>query len=118
MRINCWLLFGMLLSTSVLAQQATKAPGTVSSSSATSTTVVTNAATSATTNAPSSKAGKKKSNAKSPKKKANKPKPLPAATELKTVPLIPGPATVQASNVNVRAQAKLNSEVVGRASKG
>jgi len=34
------------------------------------------------------------------------------------VPLVAGPATVVASNVNVRGQAKLKSEVVGRLNKG
>ncbi|PWU08949.1 MAG: hypothetical protein C5B50_28545 [Verrucomicrobia bacterium] len=114
MKRNLLLLLGTMLSASVLARQATNAPGAVSSTSATTTTVVTNAATPAKTNAPASKAVKKKS---APKKKAAK-KPLPAAKELKTVPLVPGPATVQASNVNVRAQAKLKSEVVARVSKG
>ncbi len=38
--------------------------------------------------------------------------------ELKTVPLVPGPAVVVASNVNVRGQAKLKSEVVTRVTKG
>jgi uncharacterized protein YgiM (DUF1202 family) len=34
------------------------------------------------------------------------------------VPLVAGPATVVASNVNVRGQAKLKSEVVTRITKG
>ena len=38
--------------------------------------------------------------------------------ELKTVPLVPGPAVVVASNVNVRGQAKLKSEVLTRLTKG
>jgi uncharacterized protein YgiM (DUF1202 family) len=38
--------------------------------------------------------------------------------ELKTVPLLAGPALVVASNVNVRGQAKLRSEVVTRITKG
>ena len=46
---------------------------------------------------------------------AKKKAPLP---ELKTVPLVPGPATVVASHVNVRGQAKLKSEVVTRLTKG
>ena len=44
-----------------------------------------------------------------------KAEPLP---ELKTTPLVPGPAMVVASNVNVRGQAKLKSEVVTRITKG
>ena len=40
------------------------------------------------------------------------------APELRTVPLVAGPAMVVASNVNVRGQAKLKSEVVTRVTKG
>jgi uncharacterized protein YgiM (DUF1202 family) len=80
----------------------------------------------AKTNAPAVKAGKKKAGKKkaekAPEKKAvaksavAKKKAL--APELKTVPLMAGPAVVVASNVNVRGQAKLKSEVVTRITKG
>ena len=75
----------------------------------------------AKTNAPAAKAGKKKAAKKqaekAPAKKAvaKKKEALP---ELKTVPLVAGPAMVVASNVNVRGQAKLKSEVVTRVTKG
>jgi SH3-like domain-containing protein len=50
-------------------------------------------------------------------KKGTAKKSAPRTAELRTVPLIPGPATVGANNVNVRGQAKLRSEVVARLSK-
>ena len=71
------------------------------------------APTTAKTNAPAAKAGKKKA----AKKKAVAKKKAPAP-ELMTVPLVAGPAMVVASNVNVRGQAKLKSEVVTRITKG
>ncbi len=78
----------------------------------------------ANTNAPSAKAAKKKAakkGAKAAQKKSVKKaaaKKKEAMPELKTVPLVAGPATVVASNVNVRGQAKLKSEVVTRVTKG
>jgi SH3-like domain-containing protein len=81
----------------------------------------------AKTNAPAVKAGKKKAGKKkaekAPEKKAAVSKKAVAkkkapAPELKTVPLVAGPAVVAASNVNVRGQAKLKSEVVTRITKG
>ena len=71
--------------------------------------------------APAAKTGKKKAAKKkapkAPEKKAVAKKRAPAV-ELKTVPLVAGPAMVVASNVNVRGQAKLKSEVVTRITKG
>ena len=51
---------------------------------------------------------------KTPKKQTAKKK----EPELRTVPLVAGNAVVVASNVNVRGQAKLNSEVITRLNKG
>jgi uncharacterized protein YgiM (DUF1202 family) len=79
------------------------------------------ATSTANTNAPAAKTGKKKAAKKkaqkAPEKKAVAKKRVPAL-ELKTVPLVAGPAMVVASNVNVRGQAKLKSEVVTRITKG
>ena len=41
-----------------------------------------------------------------------------AAPELRTVPLLPGPAIVAANHVNVRGQAKLKSEIITRMTNG
>lgn len=53
----------------------------------------------------------------SPPKKATA-KPTTAKPTEPAVALVPGPATVNASNVNVRGQAKLNSERVASVTKG
>lgn len=106
-----------MLSSSLLAQQAGNAPSAAPIENPAPAPVLTNAAApaaTATTEAQTN--GKKKS---APKKKSGKaPAKKAAAAELKTVPLIPGPAIVEANNVNVRGQAKLNSEVVTRLTKG
>jgi uncharacterized protein YgiM (DUF1202 family) len=106
MKMNCWLLFGAMLSTSVLAQQVTNAPpgAPIATSQAAPSTA-------ASTNAPAAKNQKA-----TPAKKTTKKKP--AAAELKTVPLVPGPAVVEANNVNVRGQSKLKSEIVTRLTNG
>jgi uncharacterized protein YgiM (DUF1202 family) len=106
MKMNCWLLFGAMLSTSVLAQQVTNAPP-----GAPIVTPEAAAPAAAGTNAPAAKNHKS-----TPPKKAAKKKP--AAAELRTVPLVPGPAVVEAHNVNVRGQAKLKSEIVSRLTNG
>jgi len=71
-------------------------------------------ATGSVTNAPTAKPAKKKP---AKKKKSTVTKHKNPAAELRTVPLVPGPAVVDANNVNVRGQAKLKSEVVTRLSK-
>jgi uncharacterized protein YgiM (DUF1202 family) len=105
-------IFGMLLSTSLLAQDAatnTAAPIETPAAAA----IITNSAPAAPespTNSPSVKkksAGKKRTPKKSTAKKNT-------SAELRTVPLVAGPAVVDANHVNVRGQARLNSEVVTR----
>jgi len=93
------LIFTALVSTSLMAQTVTNPPAAPP---------IESKAISTTTNPPAKKAAKKKAVAK---KKASAPRPV-------TVPLNPGPATCEANNVNVRGQAKLNSEVVGKLMKG
>jgi uncharacterized protein YgiM (DUF1202 family) len=113
MKNNCWLILGAMLSTSLLAQQATNPTPSAPIETPAAAPAATLAPTTAKTNAPVAKAGKKKAG----KKQAVAKKKAPAP-ELKTVPLVPGPATVVASNVNVRGQAKLKSEIVTRVTKG
>jgi uncharacterized protein YgiM (DUF1202 family) len=64
----------------------------------------------ATTNAPATKSAKKKSKKKSGQKGVAKK----SGSELKTVPLVPGPAVSVATHVNVRGQPKLKSEILTR----
>jgi uncharacterized protein YgiM (DUF1202 family) len=121
MKNNYWLILGAMLSTSLLAQQATNPAPPAPIETPAAAPAATLAPAPAKTNAPAAKAGKKKAakkkaeKAPAPKAVAKKQAPAP---ELKTVPLVPGPAMVVASNVNVRGQAKLKSEVVTRITKG
>ncbi len=116
MKNNCWLIVGAMLSTSLLAQQATNLAPSAPIQTPAPAPATTLAPATAETNAPAAKAAKKKKTAKAPAKKAAAKKaPLP---ELKTVPLVPGPAEVVASNVNVRGQATLKGEVIARVTKG
>jgi uncharacterized protein YgiM (DUF1202 family) len=130
MKMNCWLLFGAMVSTSLLAQPAsnppparvieTPAPATAPAATAAPPVLAPAAAPAAAkTNAPAAKASKKKKSApkKNPESQAAVKKKAPPV-ELKTVPLVAGPAVVAANNVNVRGQAKLKSEVLTRLAKG
>ena len=117
MKLNCWLFFGAMLSTRLLAQQVTNAPPAAPLETPAPAPMATNSlsgATEAGTNAPAAKPSRKKA---APKKKAAAKKKA-AGAELKTVPLVPGPAVVEATRVNIRGQARLKSEVVGRLTKG
>ncbi len=127
MKNNYWLIFGAMLSTSLLAQQATNppAPGPIETpapaAAVTSAPAMTAAPVPAEvkTNAPAAKAGKAKSTPGKKKAPAKQPaKPKAPAAELKTVPLVPGPAVVDAYHVNVRGQASLKGEVLTRLTKG
>ena len=137
MKKNVWLVCGLLLTTSLLAQQATnRTPATVIETPAPAPMVATPVTPAlaaplpaAGTNAPAAKT-KKSGKKKTPKGGAKKPsvkktpvkkpevKPAPAAAELKTVPLVAGPATVIASHVNVRGQGNLKGEVIGHLAQG
>jgi SH3-like domain-containing protein len=125
MKNNCWLILGMMLSTSLLAQQATNPAPAAPIEMPAAAPVAKIAPATTGTKAPAAKAGKKKAAnkkaQKAPQKKAAKKaaaKKKEALPELRTVPLVAGPAVVVASNVNVRGQAKLKSEVVTRITKG
>ena len=124
MKNNCWLILGMMLSTSLLAQQATNPAPAAPIEMPAAAPAATIAPATATTNPPAAKVAKKKA-AKKGEKAAQKKSVKKAAAkkkdmmpELKTVPLVAGPAVVVASNVNVRGQAKLKSEVVAHITKG
>jgi len=121
MKKNCWLIIGAMLSTSLLAQQATNPTPPAPIETPAAAPAATLAPTTTTTNAPAPQAGKKKAGKKkgkkTPPKKGMAKKKAPPP-ELKTVPLVPGPATVVATHVNVRGQPKLKSEIVARVTKG
>jgi len=132
MKKSIWLVLMAAVTASVMAQQVTNTPPTAPMSipPAPTATADTNAAPalSATTNAPAkpkaASAKKKKKTSPKTEAKTTSSKPAAAKTEtkktptLQTVPLTPGPATVIASNVNVRGQARLLGEVVTHVTKG
>jgi uncharacterized protein YgiM (DUF1202 family) len=111
MKKNCWLVPGLMLSTSLLAQPVTNPPP-IGSPPAGST----NATAASGSNAPVTKAAKKKAATKPAKKKA--PAETKSAIAERPIMLSPGPATITGSNVNVRGQARLNSEIVKRLNQG
>ena len=117
MRISNWLSLTALVSASALAQPAAvQTPSTNAAAPAVPPLILTatNVPVSAKTNAPA----KRKTIAKKPVAKKPAAKMPDTASMLRSEPLVPGPATVIASNVNVRGQARLNSEIVTRLTKG
>ena len=112
--MNCWLVFGTMLSTSLLAQQVTNAPpaGAIETPAPAAAASTNGVGASAPSKTPKKKSSSKKKPTKQPSRNKD------AAAQLRTVPLVAGPATVEANHVNVRGQPKLNSEVVTRLSKG
>src|ERR1044072_6889834 len=103
MKLNFGLLLGMMISSSLLAQQVTNAPNAAPMDSAP-------ASTTESTPAPAKSVAKKPA--------AKKPAPRKPFVELKTTPLIPGPAVVSANHVNVRTRAGMSGEVVDRLTNG
>src|SRR6266446_5960712 len=98
MKKNYGLIFGVMISTSLLAQQPTNPPPAPVAPVA---VPATNAA--ADTNAGAARAkSEKKRTAKKKSEKKTAAKKKDAAAELKSLPLVAGPAVVIASNVNVR----------------
>jgi uncharacterized protein YgiM (DUF1202 family) len=108
MKISSWLIFCSLC-TSLLAQQP--APPPPAAAPAANPVATNPAAANAGETTPTPPAKTEKKAKKSKAKKA-------PVIELQTSPLSAGPAVVVASNVNMRGQAKLKSEVVGRLNKG
>jgi uncharacterized protein YgiM (DUF1202 family) len=130
MKRNFWLVCGLMVSTGLLAQQASNSPtagpsgtpapapaATNPAASAAAAPPATGPAAPASANAPAAKAAQKKSRKKKAAQRAT-PRAAPTPAELKSVPLVAGPAVVGADRVNVRGQAKLHSEIVGRLTKG
>jgi uncharacterized protein YgiM (DUF1202 family) len=115
MRKNLWLIIGMMFTSGVLAEDLTNAPAASAIQAPAAAEVAATAVTAAPTN---SAPAKPKSSAPKATKKSVSPKRAVAQPVLRTVPLVPGPATVVASNVNIRGQATLKGEVLARLTKG
>lgn len=105
MKKNCWLMLGAMLTTGVLAQQTTNPPAAAPTP-----------APARVTPAPAAKPVAKSKAKPAVAKPA--PKKLSPAHELRSIPLVAGPATVIASNVNVRGRSGLISEVLTKVQKG
>jgi len=134
MKKNLWIVFAAAISTSVLAQSASNSapaltapppePVPVTAPAATMMPPVeapTNAAPAATTTKKATAAKKKtvkKAAAKSTKPAATAKTAKAKAPELKSVPLVAGPATVSANHVNVRSKAGLVGEVLAHVTNG
>jgi uncharacterized protein YgiM (DUF1202 family) len=113
------LIIGMMLSSSLLAQQAADPPPAPIETPAAAPAITNVPASAAATNSDLTNAPAANKKAPAKNKSAKKPgaRTKRAVSELKTIPLVPGPAIVDANHVNVRGQPKLNSEVIARLSK-
>ena len=110
-----------MLSGSLLAQQAPNpTPPPVADTPATPAAInpAPPPALESTSTSTNAAAGKKKAAPKKKSRKKSAVKKKKTGSELKTVPLVAGPAVVEANHVNVRGQPRLKSEVVTRLSKG
>jgi uncharacterized protein YgiM (DUF1202 family) len=130
MKKTFWLVYVTMISTSLLAQEASphspyaqqdpnaqtlsSAPAGAAEAQPASPVLTTNALEAAAT--PAAAPASEKPAAKKPKPAARKT--AAAAAALKTVPLVPGPAVVAANRVNLRGQAKLKSEILARLTNG
>src|SRR5512146_1650997 len=124
MKRNLWIVLAAALSTSVLAQNATNSAAVMQApppepAPMTAPPVTPTPAVEAPTNAPAATAPKKATAKKKTTKQTTAAAPKKAkAPELKTVPLVPGPAVVSANHVNVRSKAGLVGEVVTHVTNG
>ena len=116
MKLNFYLILALMLSGTLLAQPAAN-PAQPAIETPPAAPAVTSAPPPAPADDGATNAAPKKKSAAKKKSKKSAAKKKSARTELKTVPLVPGPATVVATHVNVRGQPRLNSEVVARLTK-
>ena len=123
MKKNLWIVFVAALSTSVLAQDATNSAAVLQApppepTPATTTSMPAMPAMEAPTNAPTTTAPKKAPTTKKKTVKKAAAAPKKKAPELRTVPLVAGPAVVSANHVNVRSKAGLVGEVLTHVTNG
>jgi len=112
MKRTIWLVLAAAVSSGVMAQEVTNAPPApaISNTPSSAEAPGTNAGASAKTNAPAATPKKTQKKKKAPPKRV--------ITQTHTTPLVAGQAAIVASNVNVRGQAKLKSEVIAQVQKG
>ena len=116
MKTNCWLILGMMVAASAIAQDNTNALPPIPAPIISPTNAVSSAPAVVDTNTPPTEPVKQARPAKQKKRK------LAAAESARvtepTVTLIPGPAEVDVKNLNVRGQAGLKGEVVAHLNNG
>jgi uncharacterized protein YgiM (DUF1202 family) len=116
MKKNCWLMLGAMLATGAIAQDNTNALPEMPPPAIAPPAGAAPAPPTAATPAPAVEPAKATAPAKPKKHKAAAPEK--AALTEPIVTLVPGPAEVAVSNVNIRGQAGLKGEVVTRLTKG
>ncbi len=114
MKTNCWLVLGVMVTASAIAQNNTNTLPEIPAPATTAAAEPAVAPAPTTATAPTAAAAPKAKPA-APKKRAVVHRP---ALKEPTVALVAGPATVTASNLAVRGQAGLKGEVITHLSKG
>jgi uncharacterized protein YgiM (DUF1202 family) len=113
MKMNCWLMLGVMLATSAIAQDNTNALPPIPAP-LTSPTDAMSAPAVIDTNTPAVEP-----KPKHVRHRRHKPAAVASAPVTEpTVTLVPGPATVDVKNINVRGQAGLKGEVVAHLNQG
>jgi SH3-like domain-containing protein len=123
MKKNLWIVLAAALSTSVWAQDATNSAAAMQAPPPEPTPMTTQPVTptpamEAPTNAPAATAPKKTAKKKTTKKTTSTASKKAKEPEVRTVPLVPGPAVVSANHVNVRSKAGLVGEVLTHVTNG
>ncbi len=123
MKMNYWLILGLMVATGATAQTSTNVPALPAipaPANAASTTVLPPTNVVSNTSEPAKPAAKKAAKKKKSEKKAvaKKEKESAPLVEPAGNMLVPGPAEVVAENLNMRGQAGLKGEVVGHVKKG
>jgi len=117
MKTKLWLILTTTLSTTLIAQASDALP-TAQTNSPTASALSAQPAAAAAAAQPAAESAPKAAPAPKPAKPTSARTAAVRASELKTTPLVPGPAVVVAHRVNVRGQAKLKSEVLTRLTNG
>lgn len=114
MKMNCWLILGVMVAGSATAQNNTNTLPSIPPPVVTAPAVVNTPPPEVETNAPAKKVHKHKKHVTAAAAAAA---PKEAFSEA-TVTLVPGPAEVAVNHVNVRGQAGLKGEVISHVEKG
>jgi len=115
MKMNCWLMLGATLATSAIAQNNTNALPPIPAP-ITSPTDTMSAPANAVVNTNASAVESKPKHVKHKRRKLAAVASAPITEP--TVTLVPGPATVDVKNINVRGQAGLRGEIVAHLNQG